>query len=60
MTGVTLSEEQHKLSNDRAQQRGVSERVKFLLKDYRHLDQKFDRIVSVPANGGHLCFQFVL
>jgi len=47
VTGVTLSEEQHKLSNDRAQQRGVADRVKFLLKDYRHLDQKFDRIVSV-------------
>jgi cyclopropane-fatty-acyl-phospholipid synthase len=47
VTGVTLSEEQHKLSNERAQQRGVSDRVQFLLKDYRHLDQKFDRIVSV-------------
>ncbi len=47
VTGVTLSEEQHKLSNERAQQRGVADRVQFLLKDYRHLDQKFDRIVSV-------------
>ena len=47
VTGVTLSEEQHKLSNERAQQRGVSDRVRFLLKDYRHLDTKFDRIVSV-------------
>jgi cyclopropane-fatty-acyl-phospholipid synthase len=47
VTGVTLSEEQHKLSNERAKQRGVSDRVQFLLKDYRHLQQKFDRIVSV-------------
>ncbi|MCA3574074.1 MAG: class I SAM-dependent methyltransferase [Aestuariivirga sp.] len=47
VTGVTLSEEQHKVSNERARQRGVSERVQFLLKDYRHLNQKFDRIVSV-------------
>jgi cyclopropane-fatty-acyl-phospholipid synthase len=47
VTGVTLSEEQHKLSNERARQRGVSERVQFHLKDYRHLEQKFDRIVSV-------------
>ena len=47
VTGVTLSEEQHKLSNERAQQRGISDRVQFHLKDYRHLDQKFDRIVSV-------------
>ena len=47
VTGVTLSEEQHKLSNERAKQRGVSDNVQFLLKDYRHLDTKFDRIVSV-------------
>lgn len=47
VTGVTLSEEQHKLSNERARQRGISDRVRFLLKDYRHLDESFDRIVSV-------------
>jgi cyclopropane-fatty-acyl-phospholipid synthase len=47
VTGVTLSEEQHKLSNERVMQRGLGERTRFLLKDYRHLDQKFDRIVSV-------------
>ena len=47
VTGVTLSEEQYKLSNERAQQRGVAGRASFHLKDYRHLDQKFDRIVSV-------------
>ncbi len=47
VTGVTLSEEQHKLSNERAEQRGIADRVKFHLKDYRHLDQRFDRIVSV-------------
>ncbi len=47
VTGVTLSEEQFKLSNERAQQRGLQDRARFLLKDYRHLDMKFDRIVSV-------------
>jgi cyclopropane-fatty-acyl-phospholipid synthase len=47
VTGVTLSEEQFSLSNERARQRGVSDQVQFHLKDYRHLDQKFDRIVSV-------------
>jgi cyclopropane-fatty-acyl-phospholipid synthase len=47
VTGVTLSQEQHKLSNERASQRGVNGRTKFLLKDYRALDEKFDRIVSV-------------
>jgi cyclopropane-fatty-acyl-phospholipid synthase len=47
VTGVTLSEEQHKLSNERANQRRLQDRVRFLLKDYRHLNDKFDRIVSV-------------
>jgi cyclopropane-fatty-acyl-phospholipid synthase len=47
VTGVTLSEEQHKLSNERAGQRGLSERVRFRLLDYRKLNEKFDRIVSV-------------
>jgi cyclopropane-fatty-acyl-phospholipid synthase len=47
VTGVTLSEEQHKLSNERAGQRGVADRVTFRLLDYRHLNEQFDRIVSV-------------
>jgi cyclopropane-fatty-acyl-phospholipid synthase len=47
VTGVTLSEEQHKLSNERASQRGLNGHAQFLLKDYRHLDGPFDRIVSV-------------
>jgi cyclopropane-fatty-acyl-phospholipid synthase len=47
VVGVTLSEEQHKLSNERARQRGVSNRVEFRLVDYRRLDERFDRIVSV-------------
>jgi cyclopropane-fatty-acyl-phospholipid synthase len=47
VVGVTLSEEQHKLSNERAQQRGVSGQVQFRLLDYRALNEKFDRIVSV-------------
>jgi cyclopropane-fatty-acyl-phospholipid synthase len=47
VTGVTLSEEQHKLSNERAAQRGLSHTARYLLKDYRMLDEKYDRIVSV-------------
>ena len=47
VTGVTLSEEQHKLSNERANQRGLKSHVQFLLKDYRHLEGPYDRIVSV-------------
>ncbi len=45
--GVTLSKEQHTLAQQRAQEAGVSDRVKFELRDYRQLDRKFDRLVSV-------------
>ena len=47
VTGVTLSEEQHKMSIERARQRSVSNTVDFRLLDYRLLDEPFDRIVSV-------------
>ncbi|MCF6367811.1 SAM-dependent methyltransferase [Rhizobium halophilum] len=47
VTGVTLSREQQKLASERAQQAGLSDRVKFELRDYRDVDDKFDRIVSV-------------
>jgi cyclopropane-fatty-acyl-phospholipid synthase len=47
VTGVTLSEEQHKASSERARQRGLSDRVAFKLMDYRNLEEQFDRIVSV-------------
>lgn len=47
VTGVTLSEEQCELSNARAHELGLSNRVRFELKDYRLLDERFDRIVSV-------------
>ena len=45
--GVTLSREQLAIANERAQAMGLADRVRFELMDYRHLDQKFDRIVSV-------------
>jgi cyclopropane-fatty-acyl-phospholipid synthase len=47
VTGVTLSREQHKVSNERAQQRGVADHVQFKLLDYRKLEDRYDRIVSV-------------
>ena len=47
VTGVTLSEEQHRVSNQRAQTAGLEERVRFDLVDYRNLTGQFDRIVSV-------------
>ncbi|HWC56966.1 MAG TPA: cyclopropane-fatty-acyl-phospholipid synthase family protein, partial [Sphingomicrobium sp.] len=45
--GVTLSEHQLRIARERAAAAGVSEHVKFELRDYRLLDEKFDRIVSV-------------
>ena len=49
--GITLSEEQLKKARERAEQAGVSDKVKFELIDYRDLAKceagAFDRIVSV-------------
>jgi cyclopropane-fatty-acyl-phospholipid synthase len=45
--GITLSEEQLKIARQRAKDAGVSDHVKFELIDYRQLDGRFDRIVSV-------------
>jgi cyclopropane-fatty-acyl-phospholipid synthase len=47
VTGVTLSKEQHELSNDKARRAGLSNRVRFELRDYREVRDRFDRIVSV-------------
>lgn len=45
--GVTLSEEQHRIANERAAQMGLADRVRFELRDYRSVTGRFDRIVSV-------------
>ncbi len=45
--GVTLSREQHAVSNRRAEEAGVADRVRFHLKDYREVEDQYDRIVSV-------------
>ena len=45
--GITLSEEQLKVARQRAEEAGVADRVKFELIDYRLLEGRFDRIVSV-------------
>jgi len=45
--GVTLSEEQLKIAQDRAEAAGLSDRLKFQLIDYRAVTGRFDRIVSV-------------
>ena len=47
VTGVTLSSEQLALAQSRARDRGLADRAEFRLQDYRDLDERFDRIVSV-------------
>jgi cyclopropane-fatty-acyl-phospholipid synthase len=47
VTGITLSEEQFKVANGRAEERGLATRVRFRLEDYRKVQGPFDRIVSV-------------
>jgi cyclopropane-fatty-acyl-phospholipid synthase len=45
--GVTLSVEQLKLAQERARRQGLGSAVRFNLQDYRAIDGRFDRIVSV-------------
>jgi len=45
--GVTLSKEQLAVARQRAEEAGVSDRVKFELCDYRDVTGQFDRIVSI-------------
>jgi cyclopropane-fatty-acyl-phospholipid synthase len=45
--GVTLSDEQLAIARKRAADGGLDSDVRFDLQDYRHVDEQFDRIVSV-------------
>lgn len=47
VTGVTLSVEQHKLSQQRAEQMQLQDHCEFKLEDYRNEQGPYDRIVSV-------------
>jgi cyclopropane-fatty-acyl-phospholipid synthase len=47
VTGVTLSTQQHEISNERAAREGLSRSVRFDFTDYRKVVGRFDRIVSV-------------
>ena len=47
VVGVTLSREQYEAASSRAQAAGMGGRVRFELKDYRDVEGRFDRIVSV-------------
>ena len=45
--GITLSENQARIARQNASDAGLSARVSFDICDYRHLTEKFDRVVSV-------------
>ena len=45
--GITLSENQYKHSVEKTKANGLENQVQFRLADYRDLNEKFDRIVSV-------------
>jgi len=45
--GITLSQEQLGVANARAKERNLADKVQFRLQDYRAVEGRFDRIVSV-------------
>ena len=47
VTGITLSRDQLAVAQSRARSRGLDDRVAFALQDYRDVQGRFDRIVSV-------------
>lgn len=47
VTGLTLSEEQHRVATERVKAAGLEDRVRFCLRDYREERGTYDRIVSV-------------
>jgi len=47
VTGITLSEKQYDYCIKKVKELNLENKVKFKLKDYRELNEKFDRIVSI-------------
>ncbi len=47
VVGITLSENQLNYSNNKAKQLNLENQVSFKMMDYRELNEKFDRVVSV-------------
>ena len=47
VTGITLSENQYKYSLNKAKENNLENQVQFKLADYRNINEKFDRVVSV-------------
>ena len=47
VVGLTLSQEQAQFARERMDAQGLSDKVDIRLQDYRHVDGKFDKIVSI-------------
>ncbi|HET7380926.1 MAG TPA: cyclopropane-fatty-acyl-phospholipid synthase family protein, partial [Gaiellales bacterium] len=47
VTTTTISREQHRLATERVRTAGLDQRVTVLLRDYRDLEGRFDKLVSI-------------
>lgn len=47
VTTTTVSVEQHRLASERVRSRGLGDRVRVLLSDYRDLEGTYDKLVSI-------------
>lgn len=47
VTTVTISEEQHKLAQQRVAERNLTEKVNVVVQDYRKVSGQFDKIISI-------------
>ena len=47
VTTVTISQEQYKLATERIKKENLTDKVSILLKDYRLIEGKFDKVVSI-------------
>jgi len=47
VTGITVSEEQYQLAQERVLKAGLQDKITILFKDYRHVAGLFDKIVSI-------------
>jgi cyclopropane-fatty-acyl-phospholipid synthase len=46
-TGITISRAQHERATAEVERRGLSDRIKIELREYRHIRKRYDRIASV-------------
>ncbi len=47
VTTTTISREQHRLATERVRSAGLGDRITVLLRDYRDLEGRFDKLVSI-------------